>query len=81
MSIHDFDAIIVAYGHRYAPDQFEAYVPEDLGPCHLVAGGGVAAREAERATRIGVAQLSGLRDPFAACRIVFSQPAVRGVAA
>jgi hypothetical protein len=38
------DTIIVAYGNRYAPDQFEAYVPEDLGPCHLVAGGGVAAR-------------------------------------
>lgn len=38
------DEIIVTYGNRYAPDQFEAYVPEDLGPCHLVAGGGVAAR-------------------------------------
>jgi hypothetical protein len=38
------DEIIVAYGNRYAPDQFEAYVPEDLGPCHLVAGGGVAAQ-------------------------------------
>lgn len=38
------DEIIVAYGNRYAPDQFEAYVPEDLGPCDLVAGGGVAAR-------------------------------------
>ena len=38
------DEIIVAYGNRYAPDQFEAYVPDDLGPCHLVAGGGVAAR-------------------------------------
>jgi molybdopterin-guanine dinucleotide biosynthesis protein len=42
------DEIIVAYGNRYAPDQFEAYVPEDLGPCHLVAGGGVAARVASR---------------------------------
>lgn len=37
------DRIIVAYGHRYAPDQFEAVVPGALGPCHLVAGGGVAA--------------------------------------
>lgn len=37
------DEIIVAFGNRYAPDQFEAYVPETLGPCHLVAGGGVAA--------------------------------------
>ncbi|NCP14062.1 MAG: DUF1611 domain-containing protein [Sphingomonadales bacterium] len=42
------DEIIVAYGNRYAPDQFEAYVPEDLGPCHLVAGGGVAARAMAR---------------------------------
>lgn len=38
------DEIIVAYGNRYAPDQFEAYVPDTLGPCHLVAGGGIAAR-------------------------------------
>lgn len=38
------DEIIVAYGHRYAADQFEAYVPESLEPCHLVASGGVAAR-------------------------------------
>lgn len=42
------DEIIVAYGNRYAPDQFEAYVPDDLGPCHLVAGGGVAARATAR---------------------------------
>lgn len=42
------DEIIVAYGNRYAPDQFEAYVPEDRGPCHLVAGGGVAARVTSR---------------------------------
>lgn len=38
------DEVIVAYGHRYAPDQFEASVPPDLGPCELVAAGGVAAR-------------------------------------
>jgi molybdopterin-guanine dinucleotide biosynthesis protein len=37
------DEILIAYGNRYAPDQFEAYVPEAIGPCHLVAGGGVAA--------------------------------------
>jgi hypothetical protein len=42
------DEIIVAYGNRYAPDQFEAYVPDDLGLCHLVAGGGVAARVVAR---------------------------------
>lgn len=36
------DEIVVSYGNRYATDQFEALVPEDLGPCHLVASGGVA---------------------------------------
>jgi hypothetical protein len=38
------DEIVVCYGHRYAPDQYEAEVPDDLSPCHLVAAGGVAAR-------------------------------------
>ncbi|MFF2318203.1 DUF1611 domain-containing protein [Arthrobacter sp. NPDC058097] len=36
------DEILVAYGHRYAPDQFLAEVPADLGHCHLIAAGGVA---------------------------------------
>ncbi len=38
------DEIIVAYGNRYASSQFEAQVPETYGPCHLVAGGGMASR-------------------------------------
>ncbi|MGN9758376.1 DUF1611 domain-containing protein [Streptomyces sp. SD31] len=38
------DTVVVAYGARYAPDQFEAEVPGDLGPCDLVAGGGIAGR-------------------------------------
>src|SRR5918999_3591024 len=38
------DEIIVCYADRYAPDMFEAEVPPDLGPCDLVAAGGVAAR-------------------------------------
>ena len=46
------DEIVVAYGHRYAPDQFEAEVPEDLSPCHLVAAGGIAARELCRHARM-----------------------------
>ena len=37
------DEIVVCYGDRYAPQQFEAYVPRTIGPCHLVASGGVAA--------------------------------------
>jgi len=36
------DEIIVVYGSRYAPDQFEALLPTDLGPCDLVAAGGLA---------------------------------------
>ncbi len=38
------DEIIVAYGNRYAPDQFEAVIPDTLAPCHLVAAGGIAAQ-------------------------------------
>lgn len=36
--------VVVAYGNRYASNQFESEVPESLGPCHLVAGGGIASR-------------------------------------
>jgi len=36
------DEVVVCYGNRYAPNQFEALIPPDLGPCHLVAGGGIA---------------------------------------
>mgnify|MGYP002640683029 CR=1 FL=1 len=42
------DEIIVAYGNRYAPDQFESEVPKNLSPCHLVAGGGVASKMLSR---------------------------------
>ena len=37
------DDIVVVYGNRYAPDQFEAIVPGNLKPCQLVAAGGIAA--------------------------------------
>ncbi|XWN32643.1 MAG: hypothetical protein ROR55_05940 [Devosia sp.] len=37
------DEVVLAYGNRYAPAQYEAYVPEDLSPCHMVAAGGIAA--------------------------------------
>ncbi len=42
------DEILVSYAARYAPDQFEAQLPRDDGPCHLVAGGGVAAEVISR---------------------------------
>jgi hypothetical protein len=38
------DEVVVAYGNRYASSQFEALVPRTLGPCHLVASGGVASK-------------------------------------
>ncbi|HAR43517.1 MAG TPA: DUF1611 domain-containing protein [Bdellovibrionales bacterium] len=38
------DEIILAYGNRYAPDQYEAFVPDSLMPCHMVASGGIAAK-------------------------------------
>lgn len=36
------DEIILAYGDRYAPDQFESSIPTDLSECHMVAAGGIA---------------------------------------
>ncbi len=36
------DEILVCYGNRYAPDQFEAEIPPDLSSCHLAAAGGLA---------------------------------------
>ena len=38
------DEVLLAYGHRYAPDQFEAEVPADLARAHLIAAGGLAGR-------------------------------------
>lgn len=51
-TMHPGDEVIVCYGARYAPDQFEAYVPDDLGSCSLVAGGGIAARCESRHERM-----------------------------
>lgn len=51
VQMYEGDTIIVTYGERYAPDQFEAVVPESLGPCELVAGGGVAGKVLNRHAR------------------------------
>lgn len=51
-ALHVGDEIVVCYGNRYAPDQFEAFVPDDLGPCHLVAGGGIAAKMLSKHSRM-----------------------------
>lgn len=49
------DEIVVCYGNRYAPDQFEAEIPQDLSPCHLVAAGGVAAMVLSKHAKINSA--------------------------
>ncbi|WP_426414772.1 hypothetical protein [Aestuariirhabdus sp. LZHN29] len=41
--LHVGDEILLCYGARYAPDQFEAIVPNTMEPCDMVAAGGVAA--------------------------------------
>jgi hypothetical protein len=49
------DEVVLAYGNRYAPDQFEAEVPSDMGPCHMVAAGGIAARVLSKHDRMSAA--------------------------
>lgn len=39
------DLIIVAYGNRYAPDQFEAIIGSEMVACELVAAGGIASHK------------------------------------
>ena len=46
------DKVVVAYGNRYAPDQFEAEIPSSLDRCHLVAAGGIAARAVSKHDRV-----------------------------
>lgn len=43
-NLHVGDEIVVAFGERYAPDQFEAEIGVADGRCHLVAAGGLAGR-------------------------------------
>lgn len=42
--LHEGDEIIVAYGNRYAADQYEATTPGNLGPCDLVSPSGIASK-------------------------------------
>jgi len=49
------DRVILCYGNRYAPDQFEGYVPKDLGPCQMVAAGGIAAWQKSKHSRMSAA--------------------------
>jgi dethiobiotin synthetase len=46
------DLIVIAYADRYAPKQFEAFVPRDLRECDLVAAGGIAGTVVHKHDRI-----------------------------
>lgn len=47
-ALYTGDLILICYGARYATDQFEAVVPDNLDACSLVAAGGLAGTCAER---------------------------------
>ncbi len=49
-ALYPGNEIVVAFGARYAPDQFLAELPDDLGECDLVAAGGCAATVAAKHT-------------------------------
>lgn len=42
------DTLILAFGNRYATDQYDALVPPTLDACHLVAAGGIASMAVSR---------------------------------
>lgn len=52
-TLFEGDEILVAYGDRYAPDQFEAEVPDNLGLTNLVAAGGLAATVISAHSKMG----------------------------
>ncbi|MGC5629294.1 DUF1611 domain-containing protein [Georgenia sp. Z1344] len=43
-TLYPGDVVGLCYGSRYAPDQFLAEIPADIGPCHMAAAGGIAAQ-------------------------------------
>ena len=51
-AMHPGDEILIAYGNRYAPDQYEAILPTELGNCDLVAAGGIASQALSWSTQI-----------------------------
>ena len=50
--LHAGDEIIVAYGDRYATDQFESQVPQSLAEVQLVASGGIASEVLSRSMAV-----------------------------
>lgn len=50
--LHVGDEVVVAYADRYAPDQYEAEVPDDLRNAQLVASGGIASAALSRSVNV-----------------------------
>lgn len=50
-SLYPDDEVILVYGHRYAPDAYEADCPADLRLCELAAAGGLAGKIRETNTK------------------------------
>ncbi len=46
------DEMILVVGNRYATDQFHATTPTELGSCHLVAAGGIAANVVGKSAQV-----------------------------
>jgi len=46
------DELILVAGNRYATDQFHATAPTELGSCHLVAAGGIAANVVGKSNQV-----------------------------
>lgn len=46
------DELILVAGNRYATDQYHATTPTELGSCHLVAAGGIAANVVGKSTQV-----------------------------
>ena len=51
-TMHVGDLIVVSYADRYAPDQFESHVPDDLSAVQLVASGGIASKMLSRSADV-----------------------------
>lgn len=51
-ALHVGDEIVVAYADRYAPDQFESHVPDNIRSTQLVASGGIASTMLTRSMNV-----------------------------
>lgn len=52
-TLYPGDEVVVVYGSCCAPEQYEAEVPGDLGPCELVTAGGVAGHTLTAHAKVG----------------------------